>query len=125
MKLVSSSVVYQFFFKDGLKELLLLPFWWYTSGLKMVLLWFVKSLQSSVRSFGLDVWIKNLFVPMYGETSFSGRMISFFIRLVMIFLRGIGVVFIFAFLLLVVFLYTLFLPVSLISFVYHLIGMFG
>jgi len=42
--------------------------------------------------FGLGIWVKNLFVPMYGETSLTGRAISFGVRFVMIIVRGIGVV---------------------------------
>jgi len=124
MKSVSSSLVYQYFLKDGLKEFLTLPFWWYTSGLKNTLVWFSKSLQSSIRFFGLDVWIKNLFVPMYGETAITGRLISFFVRLFMIVFRGIGVIVSFVFLILMVAFYLLFLPVSVLGFFYQLIGMF-
>jgi len=32
----------------------------------------------------IDVWLKNLFVPMYGQYDFTGRLISFFVRFVQI-----------------------------------------
>jgi len=30
---------------------------------------------------GLRVWLKNLFAPMFGQTDWQGRLISFFMRL--------------------------------------------
>lgn len=124
MKPVSSSLVYQFFVKDGFMELIKLPFWWYSSGLKSTLQWFARSLQSSIQFFGLDVWIKNLFVPMYGETSIAGRLISFGVRLFMIVFRGIGVIFSFIFLILAVAIYLIILPAVIYGVVYHFFGMF-
>jgi hypothetical protein len=125
MKSVSSTLLYQHFIKDGVFEFLKLPFWWYSSGLKNTLVWFSKSLQSSIRFFGLDVWIKNLFVPMYGENSVSGRLISFFVRLFMIVFRGIGVIVSFIFLIVAVVFYLFIFPVFVIGLIYHFIGMFG
>ncbi len=85
------SLVMQYVITDFFRELLLFPFWWYTKGLKRAVAYLVKSIRSASQIFGLNVWVKNLFVPMYGETGFAGRAISFFIRLVMIVARGFGV----------------------------------
>lgn len=87
-----ASMVARAFLQDGLRELVLLPVWWYSAGLKRVFLWALGSAQSASHFFGLGVWVKNLFVPMYGETSITGRGISFGVRLVMILARGAAVI---------------------------------
>jgi hypothetical protein len=70
-------------------EFLYFPIWWYSQGW----LRFGKSLLSFLvwqnASLGVGIWLKNIFVPMYGQTDFSGRLISFFIRLVQVIFRGI------------------------------------
>ncbi len=91
----------------------------------MITLWFAKSLQSSIRFFGLDIWIKNLFVPMYGETTIAGRLISFGVRLFMIVFRGIGVAASFVFFVLVVCFYLAIFPISILGILYNFTGMFG
>ena len=65
-----------------------LPFWWYTRGLSMMVEWFRKTVRHAYEAFSLGVWVKNLFVPMYGETEWTGRVISFGVRVTMIFTRG-------------------------------------
>ncbi|MBI4435096.1 hypothetical protein HY630_00330 [Candidatus Uhrbacteria bacterium] len=76
----------------GAREKVRLPLWWYTTGARETLgrLW--RSIPGSVRYLGVDIWARNLFVPMYGETSFLGRVISFFVRLVVVMFRSLGVV---------------------------------
>jgi len=86
-----------------------LPFWWYGSGLRATGQYFLQAVFSTVKNFALDVWIKNLFNPMYGDTSFIGRLISFGIRLVMIFFRGLAVV-VYTIVFLIVFVAYLLLP---------------
>ncbi len=70
-------------------EFLYFPIWWYSQGwLRFAKLLFgFLSWQSA--SLGVGIWLKNIFVPMYGQTDFSGRLISFFIRLVQVIFRGI------------------------------------
>jgi hypothetical protein len=57
------------------------PVWWYTVGLKRVVLRSVQAIQFRVREYGLAIWIKNLFVPMYGQYDFVGRLISVLVRI--------------------------------------------
>jgi len=106
------------------RECLLLPFWWYGAGLMKILQWYRDSLASVSALFGLRVWVKNLFVPMYGDTAFVGRLISFAVRLFVIIVRGFGV-FIWAFLLsLLCLMYLLWLPMVAIFFLIHVFGIF-
>ena len=57
------------------------PWWWYTRGLRRVAGWATRTLKGWERTVGLRVWLKNLFTPMFGQTDWQGRMISFFMRL--------------------------------------------
>jgi hypothetical protein len=85
--------------------------------------WFRRTVSDASETFALGVWMKNLFVPMYGDTEWSGRLISFGIRFVMIFVRG-GAVAIwssFAFVGLVA--YVLVLPLAIFGLIYHAVGL--
>jgi hypothetical protein len=90
MHKVPATLVFRYVVEDGLKQLILLPIWWYTNGLKLVFKSTINSMKYASELFGLGIWVKNLFVPMYGETSLAGRTISFGVRLVMIFIRGLA-----------------------------------
>jgi len=107
---------------DSIREVFMLPFWWYTSGMIRTLKWTLSSIKGAPRFFGLDVWVKNIFVPMYGDTSFVGRLVSFGVRSFMVLGRGIA-----SFLLMIVILlatigYAVILPILLYLFVTHLFG---
>ncbi len=88
----SSALVFRMVAVQSIRETLRFPLWWYGEGLGETLgkLW--RSIRGSVRYFGVDVWAKNLFVPMYGDTSLIGRLISFGVRLVMLSVRFLGVI---------------------------------
>jgi hypothetical protein len=87
----SSAAVLQALISETIRELLWFPLWWYTKGLKLTLKKLAIGVKNSVKLFALDIWVKNLFVPMYGETSITGRIISFMVRLFMIMVRGLAV----------------------------------
>ncbi len=96
-----------------------LPVWWYGRGLMDVILWSMHTVSTMQKQLALRLWMKNLFVPMYGDDSVTGRMISFFVRLISIVLRGIGVI-VFACALIVLCCVYLVLPVFVVlGFMYH------
>ncbi|MBI5370292.1 hypothetical protein HZA85_03830 [Candidatus Uhrbacteria bacterium] len=98
------------------------PIWWYGPGLALFLKRLLQTAGSLAESLALKVWMKNLFVPMYGDTSFAGRAISFGIRLVMIISRTVGL-FLYAILLMVLFvLYLVLPPIAVLGFFYHALG---
>lgn len=72
-----------------LLELLYFPFWWYSGGL----IWLVSSLGhylgDEFTALAIAIWLKNIFVPMYGQRSVAGFLISFFMRLVQVIFRSI------------------------------------
>ncbi len=108
------------------REFILLPFWWYTSGFLHVLDLVRRSIVNVSKTLGLGVWVKNLFVPMYGDDTPVGRMVSFGIRLFVIMFRGLGVG-IWAVIASIGFLlYVFALPLFAIMFLINLLGvMFG
>ncbi len=68
-------------------QFLYFPVWWYSTGLlrfskRIFYFW-----QDQFYSLGVWVWIKNIFVPMYGQFDITGRLISFLVRLVQIVAR--------------------------------------
>ena len=72
-------------------EIIYAPVWWYSAGL----LWFMGRVGASIKetsvSAGLGIWVKNLFVPMYGQYDAWGRIMSFFVRFVNIIVRSLWV----------------------------------
>ncbi|MFA5753956.1 MAG: hypothetical protein WC905_01160 [Patescibacteria group bacterium] len=72
-----------------LGKILYFPVWWYTVGLVRLVKNAWQFLRNQEQSLSLVVWIKNLFVPMYGQRDWAGRLISFLIRSVQIIARGL------------------------------------
>lgn len=75
------------------KDVLFFPFWWYSFGLFKTLIWLKNFISDKQKSLGLGVWVKNIFVPMYGQRDWQGMLISFFVRLVQIIGRSIAMIF--------------------------------
>lgn len=87
----NASLAFRYFGIDVLWGIVRFPAWWYTRGLAIVLAWTLDAFRSANASFGFTAWLRNIFVPMYGETEWTGRLISFGVRCFMIFFRGLGV----------------------------------
>lgn len=64
------------------------PVWWYSRGLARTARALADFLADRERSLALFVWIKNIFKPMYGQYNWQGHLISFFVRLTQIIVRG-------------------------------------
>lgn len=80
-----TTLAFRFVAVDVIGAILYFPVWWYTAGARKAARWCVSRLSGAAVSFGIGVWIKNLFTPMYGQRDIAGRIISFFMRLVTIF----------------------------------------
>jgi len=78
---------------DFLWDLIYAPFWWYSTGLFRLLKSLAVFLRDRQINLGIAVWVKNIFTPMYGQRDFISRLISFVIRLLQIFVRGLGLLF--------------------------------
>lgn len=57
------------------------PIWWYTVGAGRAGLFCWRLLQDGNAVLAPGLWLKNIFVPMFGQSDFQGRVISFFMRL--------------------------------------------
>ncbi|HZJ41638.1 MAG TPA: hypothetical protein VFD51_01320 [Patescibacteria group bacterium] len=74
-------------------EILYFPIWWYSLGLIETINKGWRFWLERERSLGFRIWVKNIFVPMYGQNDWAGRLISFFIRLVQIVFRALILLF--------------------------------
>jgi len=72
------------------RDIIYFPLWWYTKGLFQLLIWLKNFLINREKTVALSVWIKNIFRPMYGQYDWQGKLISFFIRVMQIIARSIG-----------------------------------
>lgn len=98
------------------------PLWWYGQGFARWTKGLWRLFSSYRATLGVSVWVKNLFVPMYGRRDIGGRIVSFFMRSAMIVIRSFVLVFVGLFFLLFLFVYLLAPLVVVAMLVYHLIG---
>lgn len=73
---------------DELRAILYFPFWWYSRGLLKIIRGCGRWINDFQQTLGFMIWVKNLFIPMFGQRDFAGRLISFFLRIVQIVFRG-------------------------------------
>ena len=71
-------------------DIVLFPVWWYTEGLRKVLLGLLHKLQDANVSLAPGLWLKNIFTPMYGQRDIQGRIMSFFMRTVNVIGRSVA-----------------------------------
>lgn len=57
------------------------PVWWYTAGAKRALLFCVSLVQDGNNLLAPGLWLRNIFVPMFGQWDWQGRLVSVFMRL--------------------------------------------
>lgn len=113
-----------FIFKDIIFDILYWPIWWYSIGLAKAFGNMKDTIAQGNRELALGIWVKNLFVPMFGQTDWQGRLISFFMRLVQIIIRFVAFLFWIVFAM-VVFLFWPFLPLVIVLQVLLNLGLFG
>lgn len=70
-----------------LVEIIYLPGWWYTVGLSWLVKRLLVFLKNKSKSLNIGVWIRYLFVPMFGEKDTVSRFISFGVRFFQIIFR--------------------------------------
>ena len=85
-------LILQKFIWENVRDLLTFPLWWYSRGFKEVFFILLHSVKRANENMGVGLWISNLFTPMYGQSDWEGRIISFFMRLVQIIGRSIAFV---------------------------------
>lgn len=71
----------------AIQRVVYFPIWWYSIGIKKRLIGFIQSTKALFHNLAIMIMLKYLFKPMFGERSRSGRIISFFMRLLLLFWR--------------------------------------
>jgi len=79
--------------RDLTLDFLYFPIWWYSTGLLERVSGTSDLIVGTARSLQIMVWIKNIFVPMYGAYDWQSRLISVFMRSVQIVGRVIALLF--------------------------------
>lgn len=82
-------IVFQRLILEAVFDIFYFPLWWYTFGLARAGQWAFSLLKRGNRTLAPGLWLKNLFVPMYGQHDFEGRLISFIMRVIEVFIRSI------------------------------------
>lgn len=82
---VLQRIFLEFFF-----DMVSYPIWWYTAGAKQTMQSLVAMVSSANDRLAPMLWLKNIFVPMFGQYDWQGRLISFFMRLVNVIGREIA-----------------------------------
>ncbi|MCH8049260.1 hypothetical protein IH979_00940 [Patescibacteria group bacterium] len=118
------TLVLKYFFIDLIGGIIRWPVWWYTKGLVLVLQWAVNSVQGYARMLAISVWIKNIFVPMFGQRDWQSRLISFFMRVFQIIARGFVLIVWTLIIALLTVLYIALPIVAALMAIYHLTGGF-
>jgi len=77
---------------DFLLDFLYFPIWWFTKGLQQILIFSYNLVGQANMRLAPLLWFKNLFVPMFGQRDIQGRIMSFFMRLVNVIIRGFLIV---------------------------------
>lgn len=83
-------LVIQRLFIEFALHVLYFPIWWYTAGAKRAFFGCVHLWQDANRNLSPGLWLKNLFVPMFGQTDWQGRIMSIFIRFMNVLFRSIA-----------------------------------
>lgn len=71
-------------------SVMMFPVWWYGVGLIGVIGWAHRSLGYIWRGYAIPLWMRYIFVPMYGSYDWSGRVVSFVMRVVVIIGRSVA-----------------------------------
>lgn len=97
-----------YFFQETFFAVFYAPIWWYSEGLKLFTQSCFQFLRNYFAMIAVDVWVRNLFVPMFGFNDWQSRIISFFMRFAQIIARSIWL---FIFTILVVLAFILYLAI--------------
>lgn len=60
------------------------PVWWYTKGLMQAVRFVFEHIRFEQEKIALVIWMRNIFTPMFGQYDWQGRIISFFMRCILI-----------------------------------------
>lgn len=107
-------LVFQRIALEAVLDAFYFPLWWYTKGAYKASQWCAYLFADGNSRLAPMLWLKNIFVPMYGQYDWQGRIISFLMRFAQIIFRSfvLALWLLFCFLLFIVW---LILPVLVVS----------
>jgi hypothetical protein len=73
------------------------PFWWYGVGAKGAFIKCLNIVRDANLILAPGLWVKFIFVPMFGQNDLQGRLMSVFMRGANIVVRGVALLFVFLF----------------------------
>ncbi len=82
--ITQTVAVGKYFLLDWFGSVIRFPFWWETEGLIGILRWMRRGWKNHLRQVGIGLWIRSLFVPMYGQNDWAGRLLSIVMRMVVL-----------------------------------------
>lgn len=85
----TSSRALRFILRETLGELLFFPVWWYSVGFVALVRTLWREWQEVAERLALRILLKNMLRPMYADYTRSGRIISFFFRIILVVTRGL------------------------------------
>ena len=74
---------------DVIGDIIYFPLWWYSGGLKLVTLTLYDNARTTARNLSLRLLLINIFNPMFGHYDRAGRIISFFMRILIVLVKSI------------------------------------
>lgn len=97
------------------------PVWWYSRGALRAANYSIDMVKQGNYRLAPGLWLRYIFVPMFGQNDWQGRIVSFFMRLANIIVRTgmIAVLCLFAF---IIFLFWLAMPVVFVTMFIQSVG---
>jgi len=114
----------KFVLKEFIFDVLAFPLWWYGLGAQKTFGKAKHFMINAIEELGVDIWLKNLFVPMYGQTDWQGRLISFVMRFFQLIGRSLIALF-WLILALLFFIFWLLLPLFVIGEIFFNLSLFN
>lgn len=75
---------------EALLDFVYFPLWWYSAGALRAARACLNCFQSGNARLAPGLWLKNIFVPMFGQYDWPGRIISFVMRVTQIIGRSLA-----------------------------------
>jgi hypothetical protein len=77
---------------EAVFDIFYFPIWWYTGGALRAGRYCLALFLHGNLVLAPGLWLRNIFVPMYGQYDWQGRLISFVMRVIQIIARGIALI---------------------------------
>lgn len=73
-------------------DIMYFPIWWYTRGILLTFSYIQDGIRMANEQFVPWLWFTHLFVPMYGQYDWQGRIMSVFIRTLNVCVRSMALI---------------------------------